>query len=204
MYYKAKVLNLAPSSLDAPIFAISRDEKVGWEWKQVEYRENHELSWKLTRVFYDSESKYPKLNLRFKQPDENIIIYKTSMWKTVRNLLYKLSAPEKIDNVTLKANRFEWKDKEWKTQVIRYIAVFVDGQKRDNPFDKSDERIKPKVIESWWKFYWYDWEDVDKFIFDTLLPSIQEKLVNKYVKEEAYVPVKREPEEKKEDLELPF
>jgi hypothetical protein len=28
MYYKAKVNNLAPSSLDAPIFAISRDEKV--------------------------------------------------------------------------------------------------------------------------------------------------------------------------------
>jgi hypothetical protein len=43
MYYKAKVNNLAPSSLDAPIFAISRDEKVGDEWKQVEYREDHVL-----------------------------------------------------------------------------------------------------------------------------------------------------------------
>lgn len=195
MYYKAKVNNLAPSSLDAPIFAISRDEKVNWEWKQVEYREDHVLEWKLTRVFYSSQDKYPKLNLRFQMDDGNTVIYKTSLWKTTRNLLYKLSAPNKIDRVTLKANRFDWKDKDGKPSVIRYIAVFVDWQKRDNPFDKDEPRIKPKVIESNWKFYGYDWEEVDKFIIEDLIPHINDKLVNKYEKKEESVPVERKNED---------
>jgi len=203
MYYKAKVNNLAPSSLDAPIFAISRDEKVDWEWKQVEYREDHELSWKLTRVFYSSQDKYPKLNLWFQMDDGNTVIYKTSLWKTIRNVLYKLSAPEKIDRVTLRANWFDWKDKDGKPAVIRYIAVFVDWQKRDNPFDKDEQKVKPKVIESNWKFYWYDWEEVDKFIINDLIPQINSKLVNKYEKpEEPSVEVDRK-NENPEDV-LPF
>lgn len=203
MYYKAKVNNLAPSSLDAPIFAISRDEKVDWEWKQVEYREDHELSWKLTRVFYSAQDKYPKLNLRFQMDDGNTVIYKTSLWKTIRNVLYKLSAPDKIDKVTLRANWFDWKDKDGKPAVIRYISVFVDWQKRDNPFDKDEQKVKPKVIESNWKFYWYDWEEVDKFIINDLIPHINSKLVNKYEKpEEPSVDVERK-NEKPEDV-LPF
>lgn len=202
MYYKAKVNNLAPSSLDAPIFAISRDEKVNWEWKQVEYREDHVLEWKLTRVFYSSQDKYPKLNLWFQTDDGNTVIYKTSLWKTTRNLLYKLSAPNKIDRVTLKANRFDWKDKDGKPSVIRFIAVFVDWQKRDNPFDKDEPKIKPKVIESNWKFYWYDWDEVDKFIIEDLIPHINDKLVNKYEKKEESVPVERK-NENPEDV-LPF
>jgi len=196
MYYKAKVNNLAPSSLDAPIFAISRDEKVDWEWKQVEYREDHELSWKLTRVFYSVQDKYPKLNLRFQMDDGNTVIYKTSLWKTIRNVLYKLSAPEKIDRVTLRTNWFDWKDKDGKPSVIRYIAVFVDWQKWDNPFDKDEQKVKPKVIESNWKFYWYDWEEVDKFIINDLIPQINSKLVNKYEKpEEPSVEVERKNED---------
>lgn len=202
MYYKAKVNNLAPSSLDAPIFAISRDEKVNWEWKQVEYREDHVLEWKLTRVFYSSQDKYPKLNLWFQTDDGNTVIYKTSLWKTTRNLLYKLSAPNKIDRVTLKANRFDWKDKDGKPSVIRFIAVFVDWQKRDNPFDKDEPKIKPKVIESNWKFYGYDWDEVDKFIIEDLIPHINDKLVNKYEKKEESVPVERK-NENPEDV-LPF
>jgi hypothetical protein len=202
MYYKAKVNNLAPSSLDAPIFAISRDEKVNWEWKQVEYREDHVLEWKLTRVFYSSQDKYPKLNLWFQTDDGNTVIYKTSLWKTTRTMLYKLSAPNKIDRVTLKANRFDWKDKDGKPSVIRYIAVFVDWQKRDNPFDKDEPKIKPKVIESNWKFYGYDWDEVDKFIIEDLIPHINDKLVNKYEKKEESVPVERK-NENPEDL-IPF
>lgn len=195
MYYKVKVNNLAPSSLDAPIFAISRDEKVGDEWKQVEYREDHVLEWKLTRVFYSSQDKYPKLNLRFQLDDGNIAIYKTSLWKTTRNLLYKLSAPEKIDKVTLKANWFDGKDKDGNPSVIRYISVFVDWQKWDNPFDRDEPKIKPKVIESNWKFYWYDWEDVDKFIIEDLIPHINSKLVNKYERNEDSVTVERKNED---------
>ena len=203
MYYKAKVNNLAPSSLDAPIFAISRDEKVGDEWKQVEYREDHVLEWKLIRVFYSSQDKYPKLNLRFQLDDGNIVIYKTSLWKTTRNLLYKLSAPEKIDKVTLKANWFDGKDKDGNPSVIRYIAVFVDWQKWDNPFDKDEPKIKPKVIESNWKFYWYDWDEVDKFIIEDLIPHINDKLVNKYEKKEESVEIKERPHEDPESC-LPF
>lgn len=202
MYYKAKVNNLAPSSLDAPIFAISRDEKVNWEWKQVEYREDHVLEWKLTRVFYSSQDKYPKLNLRFQMDDGNTVIYKTSLWKTTRTMLYKLSAPSKIDRVTLKANRFDWKDKDGNPSVIRFIAVWVDWQKRDNPFDKDEPKIKPKVIESNWKFYGYDWDEVDKFIIEDLIPHINDKLVNKYEKKEESVPVERK-NENPEDV-LPF
>ena len=202
MYYKAKVNNLAPSSLDAPIFAISRDEKVNWEWKQVEYREDHILEWKLTRVFYSSQDKYPKLNLRFQMDDGNTVIYKTSLWKTIRTMLYKLSAPEKIDRVTLKANWFDGKDKDGKPAVIRFIAVFVDGQKRDNPFDKDEPKVKPKVIESNWKFYWYDWEDVDKFIIEDLIPHINSKLVNKYEKNEESIDIKERKNENPEDILL--
>lgn len=201
MYYKAKVNNLAPSSLDAPIFAISRDEKVWWDWKQVEYREDHVLEWKLTRVFYSSQDKYPKLNLRFQLDDGNTVIYKTWLGKTIRNLLYKLSAPEKIDRVTLKANWFDGKDKDGNPTVIRYIAVFVDWQKWDSPFDKDEPKIKPKVIESNWKFYWYDWDEVDKFIIEDLIPHINEKLVNKYEKPaEPSVPVERKNENPEETL----
>ena len=201
MYYKAKVNNLAPSSLEAPIFAISRDEKVGWEWKQVEYREDHELSGKLTRVFYSSQDKYPKVNLRFQMDDGNTVIYKTSLGKTIRNMLYKLSAPKTIDKVLLKANWFDGKDKDGNPSVIRYIAVFIDWQKWDSPFDKDEPKIKPKVIESNWKFYWYDWDEVDKFIIEDLIPHINEKLVNKYEpKQEESVPVERKNEDPKEIL----
>lgn len=203
MYYKAKVNNLAPTSLDAPIFAISRDEKVWWEWKQVEYREDHVLEWKLTRVFYTSQDKRPKLNLRFQMDDGNTVIYKTSLNKTIRNLLYKLSAPSKIDRVTLKANWFDGQDEKWEKKIIRFIAVFVDWQKWDNPFSKDEPKIKPKVIESNGKFYWYDWDEVDKFIIEDLIPHINEKLVNKYDKPvEESVPVERK-NENPEDV-LPF
>ena len=203
MYYKAKVNNLAPSSLDAPIFAISRDEKWQDWWHQVEYEETHVLEWKLTRVFYSSQDKYPKLNLRFQLDDGNIVIYKTSLWKTTRNLLYKLSAPEKIDRVTLKANWFDGKDKDGNPSVIRYISVFVDWQKWDNPFDRDEPKIKPKVIESNWKFYWYDWDEVDKFIIEDLIPHINDKLVNKYEKKEESVEIKERPHDNPEDV-LPF
>lgn len=203
MYYKAKVNNLAPSSLDAPIFAISRDEKWQDWWHQVEYEETHVLEWKLTRVFYSSQDKYPKVNLWFLRDDGNTVIYKTSLWKTIRSMLYKLSAPEKIDKVTLKANWFDGKDKDGKPAVIRYIAVFVDWQKRDNPFDKDEPKVKPKVIESNWKFYWYDWDEVDKFIIEDLIPHINDKLVNKYEKKEESVEIKERPHDNPEDV-LPF
>lgn len=203
MYYKAKVNNLAPSSLDAPIFAISRDEKWQDWWHQVEYEETHVLEWKLTRVFYSSQDKYPKVNLWFLRDDGNTVIYKTSLWKTIRTMLYKLSAPEKIDKVTLKANWFDGKDKDGKPAVIRYIAVFVDWQKRDNPFDKDEPKVKPKVIESNWKFYWYDWDEVDKFIIEDLIPHINDKLVNKYEKKEESVEIKERPHEDPESC-LPF
>lgn len=203
MYYKAKVNNLAPSSLDAPIFAISRDEKWQDWWHQVEYEETHVLEWKLTRVFYSSQDKYPKVNLWFLRDDGNTVIYKTSLWKTIRTMLYKLSAPEKIDKVTLKANWFDGKDKDGKPAVIRYIAVFVDWQKRDNPFDKDEPKVKPKVIESNWKFYWYDWDEVDKFIIEDLIPHINDKLVNKYEKKDESVEIKERPHEDPESC-LPF
>ena len=202
MYYKAKVNNLTPSSLDAPIFAISRDEKVWDQWKQVEYREDHVLEWKLTRVFFSSQDKYPKLNLWFQTDDGNTVIYKTSLWKTTRNMLYKLSAPKTIDRVMLKANWFDGKDKDGNPTVVRFIAVFIDWQKWDSPFDKDEKKIKPIAIESNWKFYWYDWSEVDKFIIEDLIPHINDKLVNKYEKKEESVPVERK-NENPEDV-LPF
>lgn len=190
MYYKAKVNNLAPSSTEAPVFAIYRDEKWPNGWVQVEYKEDHDLAWKLTKVVYNAQSQYPKVELWLLRDNGDTVIFKSSLGKTTRSILYKLSAPEKIDNVVFKANWFE--TTEWEKKTVRYVSVYVDGEKCNIPFDKDDERVKPTAVEQNGKFYGYDWDKVNDFVINELIPQIQEKLVNKRSDESVHVERKNE------------
>lgn len=198
MYYKAKVNNLTPSSTDAPIFAIYRDEKWPSGWMQVEYTEDHDLAWKLTKVVYNTQTQYPKVELWFLRDNGDTVIFKSSLGKTTRSILYKLSQPEKIDNVVLKANWFE--TTEWEKKTVRYVSVYVDWQKCNIPFEKDDPRVQPTKVEQNGKFYGYDWDKVNEFVINDLIPQIQGKLLNKRSDEPAHV------ERKNEDPEtvLPF
>ena len=198
MYYKAKVNNLAPSSTEAPVFAIYRDEKWPSGWMQVEYKEDHDLAWKLTKVVYNAQSQYPKVELWLLRDNGDTVIFKSSLGKTTRSILYKLSAPEKIDNVVFKANWFETTEGEKKT--VRYVSVYVDGEKCNIPFDKDDERVKPTAVEQNGKFYGYDWDKVNDFVINELIPQIQGKLVNKRNDE----PVKVERKNENPEDVLPF
>lgn len=203
MYYKAKVNNLTPTGLDAPIFEISRDEKGTDGWHQVECRESHELWGKLLRVNYDKQNKYPKVELWIWTDDGNIVIFKSSLWKTIRSVLYKLSAPETIDKILLKANWFDAKQPDGTTKVVRYVSVFVDGQKWDNPFNSDDERIRPVDVQSNWKHFAWDYSNVDAFVVDTLIPQIQSKLINQQTQQTEQVEVKEHKNENPKDV-LPF
>jgi hypothetical protein len=74
---------------------------------QVEYTEDHDLAGKLTKVVYNTQTQYPKVELWFLRDNGDTVIFKSSLGKTTRSILYKLSQPEHIDNVVLKANWFE-------------------------------------------------------------------------------------------------
>lgn len=177
MYYKAKVNNLAPSSTEAPIFAISRDEKWLNGRAQVEYREDHNLSGKLTKVVYNAQSQYPKVELWLTLDNGDNVIFKSSLGKTTRSILYKLSWPDKIDRVGFTANWFE--TTEWEKRTVRYVSVYVDGEKCNIPFEKDDPKITPTKVEQNGKFYGYDWDKVNEFVINELIPQINNKLVNK-------------------------
>ena len=194
MYYKAKVNNLTPSSKESPIFAIYRDEKWPSGWMQVEYTEDHTLSGKLTRVQYNTQTQYPKVELWLLRDNWDTVIFKSSLGKTTRSILYKLSWVEKIDNVTMKADWFETTDEEKRT--VRYVSVYVDWEKCNIPFEKDDPRVQPTKVEQNWKVYWYDWDKVSEFVINELIPQIQSKLVNKRSEESVGVERKNEnPEE---------
>lgn len=192
MYYKAKVNNLAPSSTEAPIFAIYRDEKWPSGWTQVEYKEDHNLSGKLTKVVYNTQSQYPKVELWLMLDNGDTVIFKSSLGKTTRSILYKLSAPEKIDHVGFKADWFE--TTEWEKRTVRYISVYVDGEKCNIPFEKDDPKVTPTAVEQNGKFYGYDWDKVNEFVINELIPQIQKKLVN----QNEYTPVERKNENPKD------
>lgn len=198
MYYKAKVNNLTPSSKESPIFAIYRDEKWPSGWMQVEYTEDHTLSGKLTRVQYNTQTQYPKVELWLLRDNWDTVIFKSSLGKTTRSILYKLSWVDKIDNVTMKADWFETTDEEKRT--VRYVSVYVDWEKCNIPFEKDDPRVSPEKIEQNWKVYWYDWDKVNEFVINELIPQIQSKLVNKRSDESVGVERKNE---NPEDV-LPF
>lgn len=194
MYYKAKVNNLTPSSKESPIFAIYRDEKWPSGWMQVEYTEDHTLSGKLTRVQYNTQTQYPKVELWLLRDNWDTVIFKSSLGKTTRSILYKLSWVDKIDNVTMKADWFETTDEEKRT--VRYVSVYVDWEKCNIPFEKDDPRVQPTKVEQNWKVYWYDWDKVNEFVINELIPQIQSKLVNKRSEESVGVERKNEnPEE---------
>ena len=198
MYYKAKVNNLTPSSKESPIFAIYRDEKWPSGWMQVEYTEDHTLSGKLTRVQYNTQTQYPKVELWLLRDNWDTVIFKSSLGKTTRSILYKLSWVEKIDNVTMKADWFE--TTEWEKRTVRYVSVYVDWEKCNIPFEKDDPKVSPEKIEQNWKVYWYDWDKVNEFVINELIPQIQSKLVNKRSDESVGVERKNE---NPEDV-LPF
>ena len=198
MYYKAKVNNLTPSSKESPIFAIYRDEKWPSGWMQVEYTEDHTLSGKLTRVQYNTQTQYPKVELWLLRDNWDTVIFKSSLGKTTRSILYKLSWVDKIDNVTMKADWFETTDEEKRT--VRYVSVYVDWEKCNIPFEKDDPRVQPTKVEQNWKVYWYDWDKVNEFVINELIPQIQSKLVNKRSEESVGVERKNE---NPEDV-LPF
>lgn len=198
MYYKAKVNNLTPSSKDAPVFAIYRDEKWPSGWMQVEYTEDHNLSGKLTRVLYNTQTQYPKVELWLLRDNGDTVIFKSSLGKTTRSILYKLSSVDKINNVAMKADWFE--TTEWEKRTVRYVSVYVDGEKCNIPFEKDDPRVSPEKIEQNWKVYWYDWDKVNEFVINELIPQIQSKLVNKRSDESVNVERKNE---NPEDV-LPF
>jgi len=174
-FLRAKLENFWKGN-DTPYFKITRwngmeAEKVG-EWAFIEWTLQH-ISAKDTQfwtyVLFDIED-----------AENNAIQWGMKLWQTMRNILFKLYVPasedKKINNIMLKTGVYNDK---------KFVSIFVDGEKYNNPFSKWNEAmarydVSPEITEKvrivkdpeTWEIIKKDETKLDEWIVHLIIPTI--------------------------------
>lgn len=141
---------------------------IEWELTSLEVEE-YEWEWKKTN----------KIIFTLVDDEWNDIRWRIWYGSTVRKVLQKLSGVVKawqtIWKVRFSCGRYEM-DIDWKTRTGNYVAVYVDWQKWDDPYDYVKD-IQPKVREvkdpETWEVVKRVTTDLDNWVLNELVPMIQ-------------------------------
>lgn len=161
---------------DTPRFVITRwnwmeAEKV-WEWAFIE--------WVLQKISAKDTQYGTYIMFDLEDAENNAIQWGMKLWQTMRNILYKLYVPAsqniKINNVMLKTGVFN---------ENKFVTIFIDGQKYDNPFSKWNEAlakfdVDPTITEKirvvkdpeTWEVVKRDETKLDEWIQHLIIPTI--------------------------------
>lgn len=182
-FLTAKLDWLMMSDKNWPHFVITRWNRDKQESETIVESCNY-IEWKLTGLEVKEEErewkKSNKVIFELSDDEGNNIKWRIGYWPTVRKIIQKLTAPKEINNVRFSCWRYSM-EVDGKTRVWNYVTVFVDGQKRDDPFDfEKDIKPKRRVIldPETNEFIKYNDTELDKWILEELVPQVQSKIMN--------------------------
>lgn len=161
---------------DTPRFVITKwnwmeAEKV-WEWAFIEGT--------LQKITAKDTQFWTYVLFDIEDAENNAIQWGMKLWQTMRNVLFKLYAPAskdiKINNIMLKTGVYNDK---------KFVSIFVDGQKYDNPFSKWNDlewkyEISPEITEKvrvvkdpeTWEVVKKDETKLDEWVIHLVIPTI--------------------------------
>ena len=178
-YLKAKLENFGKGN-DTPFFNIlkwnwTENESI-WQWAFIE--------WTLKHVDSRDTQYWLYVTLEIEDSENNSIQWGMKLWKTMRNILFKLYSPAskdiRIRNVNLKTGVYNDR---------KYVSILIDGMKYDNPFSKWNEamakfdvsdEIKSRIREvkdpETWEVVKRDESKLDEWVISTIIPAINDAL----------------------------
>ena len=161
---------------DTPRFVITRwnwmeAEKV-WEWAFIEGT--------LQKITAKDTQYWTYVLFDIEDAENNAIQWGMKLWQTMRNVLFKLYAPAskdiKINNIMLKTGVYNDK---------KFVSIFVDWQKYDNPFSKWNDlewkyEIAPEITDKirivkdpeTWEVIKKDETKLDEWVIHLVIPTI--------------------------------
>ena len=176
-YLRAKLENFGKGS-DTPFFNITKwtwtEAESVWQWAFIE--------WTLKHVEAKDTQYWIYVTLDIEDEENNAIQWGMKLGQTMRNVLFKLyAASEKwIKNINLKTGVYNEK---------KFVSIFIDGEKYDNPFSKwneamakydvSDEitsRVRIVKDPETWEVVKKDETKLDEWIVSTIIPAINDAL----------------------------
>lgn len=178
-YLKAKLENFGKGN-DTPYFNILKwnwvENESVWQWAFVE--------WTLRHVEVRDTQYWPYATLEMEDGENNSIKWGMKLWRTMRNILFKLYAAAsndiKIKNINLKTGVYNDK---------KFVSILIDGMKYDNPFSKRNEalakydtseeitsRIREVKDPETWEVVKRDETKLDEWVISTIIPAINDAL----------------------------
>ena len=180
-FLRAKLENFWKGN-ETPRFVITRWNGIEavkvWEWDFIE--------WELKEINAKDTQYWTYVTFDIEDKENNAIQWGMKLWQTMRNLLFKLYVPAskdiKIKNIMLKT---------WIYNDKKFVTLFVDWQKYDNPFSKWNEEaqrfdVDPKITErvrivkdpETWEVIKKDETKLDQWIEENIIPTINWSLSN--------------------------
>lgn len=179
-YLKAKLENFWKGN-DTPYFNIlkwnwTENESI-WQWAFIE--------WTLKHVDVKDTQYWPYVTLEIEDEENNSIKWGMKLWRTMRNILFKLYVPagldKKINNINLKTGVYNEK---------KYVSILIDWEKYDNPFNKWNEamakydvseeitsRVREVKDPETWEVVKRDETKLDEWVISEIIPAINDALV---------------------------
>lgn len=176
-YLRAKLENFGKGN-DTPFFNITKwnwtEAESVWQWAFIE--------WTLKHVEAKDTQYGLYVTLDIEDEENNAIQWWMKLGQTMRNVLFKLyAASEKgIKNINLKTGVYNEK---------KFVSIFIDGEKYDNPFSKwneamakydvSDEitsRVRIVKDPETWEVVKKDETKLDEWIVSKIIPAINDGL----------------------------
>ena len=203
-FLRAKLENFGKWN-ETPRFVITR-----WNWVEaVKVWEWDFIEWELKQVNAKDTQYWIYVTFDIEDKENNAIQWGMKLWQTMRNILFKLYVPAskdiKIKNIMLKTGIYNDK---------KFVSLFVDWQKYDNPFSKWNEAqgrfdVDPAITEKvrivkdpeTWEVIKKDETKLDQWIEEIIIPTI-----NWYISSQQSIADKiKEANNKDDDLDwLPF
>ena len=203
-FLRAKLENFWKGN-ETPRFVITRWNGIEavkvWEWDFIE--------WELKQIDVKDTQYWTYVTFDIEDKENNAIQWGMKLWQTMRNILFKLYVPAskdmKIKNIMLKTGLYNDK---------KFVSLFVDWQKYDNPFSKWNEAaqrfdVDPTITEKvrivkdpeTWEVVKKDETKLDEWIAQIIIPTINWSLAtNQSIAEKI-----KEVNKKDDDLDsLPF
>ena len=174
-FLRAKLENFWKGN-DVPRFVITRWNGIEavkvWEWDFIE--------WELKQIDVKDTQYWTYVTFDIEDKENNAIQWGMKLWQTMRNILFKLYVPAskdiKIKNIMLKTGLYNDK---------KFVSLFVDWQKYDNPFSKWNEAaqrfdVDPTITEKvrivkdpeTWEVVKKDETKLDEWIEQIIIPTI--------------------------------
>ena len=161
---------------DTPYFKITK-----WNWMEAEEVGRWAfIEWTLQHITAKETQYWTYILFDIEDAEDNAIQWGMKIGTTMRNILYKLYAPAskdiKINNVMLKT---------WVFNDKKFVTIFIDGQKYENPFSKWNEMeqrfdVAPEITEKirivkdpeTWEVVKKDETKLDEWIQHLVIPTI--------------------------------